>query len=126
MVPAVFFQPAPLNFITHTKGVKEEMKKLLVTAAALGFVLGYVATAQATNGYFAHGYSIKNKGLAGAGVALPLDSLAASVNPAGMTEVGNRVDLGVSLFSPSRSYDVKGEGTPQKDFPEKFPRESSR
>jgi long-chain fatty acid transport protein len=93
------------------------MKKLLVTAAALGFVLGYVATAQATNGYFAHGYSIKNKGLAGAGVALPLDSLAASVNPAGMTEVGNRLDLGVSLFSPSRSYDVSGEGTPPQAVP---------
>jgi long-chain fatty acid transport protein len=85
------------------------MKKLLVTAAALGFVLGYVATAQATNGYFAHGYSIKTKGLAGAGVALPLDSLAASMNPAGMTEVGSRLDVGVSLFSPSRSYDVSGE-----------------
>jgi long-chain fatty acid transport protein len=85
------------------------MKKLLVTAAALGFVLGYVATAQATNGYFAHGYSIKNKGLAGAGVALPLDSLAASMNPAGMTEVGNRLDLAVSLFSPRRSYDVSGD-----------------
>jgi len=84
------------------------MKKLLVTAAALGFVLCYVATAQATNGYFAHGYSIKNKGLAGAGVALPLDSLAASVNPAGMTEVGTRLDLGLSLFSPRRSYDVSG------------------
>ena len=91
------------------------MKKLLVTAAALGFVLGYVATAQATNGYFAHGYSIKNKGLAGAGVALPLDSLAASVNPAGMTEVGQRLDLAVSLFSPHRSYDVNG--APGGNFP---------
>jgi len=94
------------------------MKKLLVTAAALGFVLGYVATAQATNGYFAHGYSIKNKGLAGAGVALPLDALAASVNPAGMTEVGNRLDLGVSLFSPSRSYDVSGNPS---GYPNTFP-----
>ena len=62
----------------------------------------------ATNGYFSHGYSIKEKGLVGAGVALPQDSLAAATNPAGMVMVGNRMDAGVSLFSPRREYEVSG------------------
>ena len=34
--------------------------------------------AAATNGYFAHGYGTKNKGLAGGGVALPQDSMIAA------------------------------------------------
>ena len=78
------------------------LRNLLLGSAAVLAVGALTANdANATNGYFAHGYSIKNKALAGAGVALPLDSLAASMNPAGMTEVGHRLDLGVSLFSPT-------------------------
>ena len=65
--------------------------------------------AQATNGYFAHGYSTKEKGLAGAGVAYSQDSLAAATNPAGMAFVGERMDVGLALFNPSdRSYTVTG------------------
>ncbi|NOZ25031.1 MAG: hypothetical protein GXO94_02935 [Nitrospirae bacterium] len=71
-------------------------------------VFGPVAGAHATNGYFAHGYSIKNKALAGAGVALPLDSLTATTNPAGMVFLGKRVDAGLTLFMPSRKYTVTG------------------
>jgi long-chain fatty acid transport protein len=65
----------------------EEMKKILLTAAAFGLVAGHAVTAHASNGYFAHGYSIKNKGMAGAGVAVPLDSMAPATNPALLTEV---------------------------------------
>ena len=82
------------------------MKKLLITAAALGLTVGFVATASATNGYFGHGYSLKNKGMAGAGVAVPTDAMGVSTNPATLTEVGNRLDLGLSIFSPSREYNV--------------------
>ncbi len=64
---------------------------------------------QATNGYFAHGYSTKEKGLAGAGVAYSQDALAAATNPAGMAFVGERMDVGIALFSPSdRSYTLTG------------------
>jgi long-chain fatty acid transport protein len=58
------------------------LKGLVVFSVVMMIALSFVATASATNGYFAHGYSIKNKALAGAGTALPLDSLAASTNPA--------------------------------------------
>ncbi len=57
--------------------------------------------AQATNGYFAHGYSTKEKGMAGAGVAYSQDALAAATNPAGMAFVGERIDLGIAVFDPN-------------------------
>lgn len=75
----------------------------LAIAAALA-----APSAFATNGYFSHGYSIKEKGMVGIGAALPQDSLAAATNPAGMVMVGSRLDVGASLFSPIREYDVSG------------------
>jgi len=86
------------------------MKKLLITAAALGLTIGFVATASATNGYFSHAYSIKNKGMAGAGVAAPMDAMVPATNPAGLTEVGNRLDVGLSIFNPNREYNISGAG----------------
>lgn len=62
----------------------------------------------ATNGYFAHGYGTKNKGLAGGGIALPQDAMHAATNPAGMVFVGDRMDLGAAIFSPRREYNVTG------------------
>ena len=46
-------------------------------------------SAQATNGYFSIGYGAKARGLAGAVTALPQDSMAAAVNPAGIAFVGH-------------------------------------
>ena len=64
-------------------------------------VTGLLATplAHATNGYFMHGYSTKNKGLAGAGAAFSQDAMAAAVNPAGMAFVEKRIDLGLQIWS---------------------------
>jgi long-chain fatty acid transport protein len=74
----------------------------------LVLMLCFSNAAHATNGYFANGYSIESKALAGAGVALPQGSLDASTNPASMAFIGNRVDIGLSLFNPNREYTVKG------------------
>jgi long-chain fatty acid transport protein len=74
---------------------------LLVAAAAS-------APALATNGYFSHGFGIKAKGMAGVGIALPQDGLAAATNPAGIVDVGNRLDVGLDWFRPNRSADVTG------------------
>lgn len=62
------------------------------------------ASAHATNGYFAHGTGIKNRSLAGVGVAMPLDAMASATNPAGMSFVGNRYDAGAVVFIPDRKY----------------------
>lgn len=62
----------------------------------------------ATNGYFAHGYGVKTQGLAGVGIALPQDGLAAATNPAGTAFVGNRLDIGATWFRPDRGADIVG------------------
>lgn len=63
-----------------------------------------LSTAQASNGYFSYGFGTKSKGMAGAGVALPQDALAAAINPAGTLHVGDRIDAGAAVFSPPREY----------------------
>ncbi len=80
---------------------------LTSTATALGLLLA-APQALATNGYFQHGYGVKSQGMAGVGIALPQDALAAASNPAGQAFVGNRVDVGLTLFTPSRGAEVEG------------------
>jgi long-chain fatty acid transport protein len=80
-------------------GMKRNVVLALAVAAAVA-----APGAFATTGYFSHGYSMKEKGMGGTGVAFAQDSLASANNPAGLVNVGNRMDVGVALFSPIRSY----------------------
>ena len=75
-------------------------RQLAAFVFAVGFMLP--ALAFATNGYFAIGYGMKNRGMAGVAVADPKDSLATTANPAGMAFVGTRLDIGARLFIPKR------------------------
>ncbi len=83
-----------------------------LTAVALGLALA-ASGAQATNGYFAHGYGIKAKGMGGAAVAMTHDAFAGANNPAAAAFAGNRWDLGVDVFSPKRSATRVGSQAPQ-------------
>jgi long-chain fatty acid transport protein len=82
-------------------GMKRNVVLALAVAAAV-----VTPAAFATNGYFQHGYGIKTQGMGGAGVAFPQDAMAAATNPAGMALVGNRWDLGMSLFRPIRDSSI--------------------
>jgi long-chain fatty acid transport protein len=82
--------------------MKNNVKNSILAALGIA-VIGVSIPAEATNGYFAHGYGIKAKGMAGAGVAYSQDALAAATNPAGMVNVGNRWDVGAELFIPDRT-----------------------
>lgn len=62
--------------------------------------------AQATNGYFLHGYGVKAKGQAGASIALPQDGLAAASNPAGLLDVPDQFEVGVDAFAPRRGSTI--------------------
>ena len=85
----------------------KSIKRSLLACAVAAVV---AAPAHATNGYFSHGYGIKAKGMAGAGVALPQDAIAAATNPAGMVMVGDRMDIGVDWFRPIRKTEIVGNG----------------
>jgi long-chain fatty acid transport protein len=73
------------------------------TAAALAVAATLAAgVAQATDGYFSHGYGMKAKGRGGASTAMTTDTFGGASNPATMVWVGDRVDVGVDLFRPDR------------------------
>lgn len=69
----------------------------------------------ATNGYFQVGYGAKSRAMVGATTALPQDSLAASMNPAGLGFLKGQSDASFSLFNPIRSasstFGSPGAGT---------------
>ena len=77
---------------------------------AWGIILATLPlTTLATTGYFQHGYGVKSRGVAGAGVAFPQDAMDAAINPANMVFVGNDQQLGIGIFAPTRKYTVSGQ-----------------
>lgn len=89
---------------------------------ALMALAGIATGAQATNGYFAHGYGMKAKGMAGVATASSDDAFGGANNPASMAFAGNRFDLGIDLFSPRReasrtgSANSFGPGDPGRNY----------
>lgn len=85
-----------------------EMINRILKLTPLAALLASALPAMATNGYFAHGYGMKAKGMGGASTATATDTFGGAVNPASMVFVGNRIDGGVDLFSPRRSASRQG------------------
>lgn len=88
------------------------------TRLAIGLALaGLSFGANATNGYFAHGYGMKAKGMAGASTTNTEDAFFGANNPAAAAFAGNRMDLGVDLFSPIRKASRTGSAGVPPFFP---------
>lgn len=79
--------------------------KTRILVAAIATALAS-APAFATNGYFAHGFGGKSKGMAGAGSVYSKEALVGASNPASLSLAGDRADLGIEIFSPDRNADV--------------------
>lgn len=86
-------------------------KRVRVSAAALavGIMMLPALPAQATEGYFQNGNGVRHKALAGAGVADTRDSTALAINPAGIIGIDRQMNLGITLFSPRRSFTGSGD-----------------
>ena len=56
--------------------------------------------------------SIKTTGMAATGIAYPQDAEAAAFNPAGMIDVGDRVDAGFAAVRDSRKLRIRGNAAP--------------
>ncbi|HUW25709.1 MAG TPA: outer membrane protein transport protein [Gallionella sp.] len=81
-------------------------KKLVVSIFAAGILASPLANA--TNGYFSHGYGMKAKGMGGAATAMAIDAMGGANNPASMVWVGDRLDVGIDWFSPKRGASRTG------------------
>jgi long-chain fatty acid transport protein len=89
---------------------KKNTGKLVRSLVAVVVVAGPMSAAMATNGYFSHGYGMKAKGMGGAAVALTDTAFAGANNPAAAAWAGNRMELGVDLFMPTREMTRTGSG----------------
>lgn len=95
-----------------TKRLVINTKRALLATAVAAAVATPMA-AQATNGYTMHGFGTAQRGMAGAGSALPLDSMIVYSNPAGLTKLDKRFDLELSFFNPSdRGYTANSDFSP--------------
>jgi long-chain fatty acid transport protein len=83
-----------------------KMNKMVVSLLAAGVMASPLA--HATNGYMPIGYGVKNEAMGGASIALPLDSIAAANNPAGMVMVGDHIDFALTWFRPNREAEITG------------------
>ncbi|MCJ7729136.1 MAG: TonB-dependent receptor [Sedimentisphaerales bacterium] len=73
---------------------------LAVTAT----VLAITGSAYGTNGMRVIGVGPIQRSMGGASVALPLDAATTITNPAGLSELQKRLDIGATYFSPDVSY----------------------
>lgn len=67
-------------------------------------------TSQAINGIYDYGYGQINRGMGGAGIAMPQEAFATTINPSGMNEVKHNFDAGVAIYFPDL-YAKYGQGT---------------
>jgi long-chain fatty acid transport protein len=86
------------------------MKRTVLTSALLA-AFAIPSVALATDGYFPHGYGMKAKGMGGASTAMAVDAFGGANNPASMVWAGERLDIGLDLFSPRRSAERNGAGS---------------
>lgn len=77
--------------------------KRLALAVTTGALL-MSAPAHATNGMRMIGFGPVQDSMGGIGVGLTLDANAVATNPAGLTELGRRLDLGIGYFKPTVTY----------------------
>ncbi|MGE3954157.1 MAG: OmpP1/FadL family transporter [Parachlamydiales bacterium] len=80
---------------------------LLATLLTVGLSL------HATNGLLQIGYGAKSKAMGGVGVALPQDAFASALNPAGMSLLGDRFDVGLHWLHQHAKFSTTGGLHPQ-------------
>lgn len=88
-----------------------KVKARTVTAALMATGLfAFSSAAMATNGYFTHGVGADSKAMGGSGVGSSenMGAIVAATNPALTVFSDENWQLGLSVFSPMRSYKVDG------------------
>lgn len=82
----------------------------LALPCAVAATVGLTLPAQATIGYFQHGYGARSIAMGGTGVASSNETLAIAINPARILNAGNRLDAGATLFAPFRGFEADSFG----------------
>ena len=73
--------------------------RIAALAGAALLAVSASTAAHATDGYFLNGVGAKAKGMGGAAIAYPQDGMAAANNPASISGMDSRVDIGIAHAS---------------------------
>lgn len=84
-------------------------KSTLIIASAANFLTS-TSNVCATNGYWAHGYGPKSKSMAGACAAVTLEGGCNAINPATSLDLGNSMELNLSIFTPDHGFNANADG----------------
>jgi long-chain fatty acid transport protein len=84
------------------------MKTASLRIAAVASALALAAPAAATNGMRVIGFSPVQNAMGGVSAAAPLDATTIVSNPAGMTALDRRVDVGGTAYLPTVKYSASG------------------
>lgn len=82
--------------------------KTIYSVLSLGIFAIFSHATHATTGYFMHGYGVKAQGNAGTSIANFNDALTIASNTAGLSWVGQQVNVGATIFAPDRSSSIHG------------------
>jgi long-chain fatty acid transport protein len=95
-----------------TSALASSRRSVIIVASAGACLASLLAatSARATDGYLQDGIGAREKALAGAGVASSTDATAASLNPAGLTNVPSQVNVSASALFLSGGYTATGGG----------------
>lgn len=99
---------------SYRKNSKRNLANTRVQRRILWIVLAVAdcLAVHATDGYFSDGYGIKAKGRAGVAIAETDDAFGGANNPATISWVGDRLDVGMDWFLPERTAQRTGPTSP--------------
>jgi long-chain fatty acid transport protein len=79
-----------------------------IAGVVAGACLAFASPAYATNGMRMIGFGPVQDSMGGVGVGATLDACSLLSNPAGIADLGQRLDVGLAYFKPTVSYDATG------------------
>ena len=85
----------------------KHLSRWLLTAAITAGIATPMLT-HATNGMFLSGQGTKARGAGGVAIAMPQDSIGGAINPATISFVGTRADVGADIFLPRAKSELGG------------------
>ncbi len=86
------------------------MKKVFFALGTVFMLAASIAPSYATNGMRMIGFGPVQRSMGGVSVGATLDAASVLTNPAGMSDMGARIDFGASYFTPSVEYKATGAG----------------
>jgi long-chain fatty acid transport protein len=87
--------------------MQKSIPRILLASASLGAIL-YATPGRAADGIELIGYGARQKAVAGADVADPVDAMSMSINPAGIVGMERQYQFGGTLLLPDRGYSASG------------------